>query len=88
MITNSPGQSTLTISQFQQGGNAVDLFECMVNNSLGGAVSEAIGLVETASGTDMPGRDLERDSYYVCVLVMMWGSDNLFVMHAYELHYL
>ena len=82
IITSSPGQITLTISEFQQGGNAVDLFECMVNNSLGGVVSEAIGLVEAASGTDMPGRGLERDCYYVCVLVMMWGSGNRFVMHS------
>ena len=83
MISNSQGQSTLEISEFnQQGGNTVDLFECMVNNSLGGVVSEAIGLVEAGSGTDMPGRDLERDCYYVCVLVMMWGSGNLFVMHS------
>ena len=65
VISTSPGQSNLTITSFQQqGGNAVDLFECMVNNSVGGVVSEAIGLVEAASGTDMPGR--------VCVCVIHW----------------
>ena len=42
----------------------VDLFECVVSNSLGGVVSEAIGLVELVgmtSGTDMPGREKERE---------------------------
>ena len=66
VISNSPpGQSTLRISVFdQQVGNTVDLFECVVNNSLGGVVSEAIGLVEVqtaGSGTDMPGRETWRE---------------------------
>ena len=57
VISTSPGQSNLTITDFQQQvGNIVDLFECVVNNGVGGVVSEAIGLVEAASGTDMPGR--------------------------------
>ena len=64
MISSSSGQSSLTISNFgQQRGNTVDLFECVLNNSLGGVVSEAIGLVEVVgmtSGTDMPGREKER----------------------------
>ena len=66
--TPSSGQTSLTISSFdQQTGNTVDLFECVVNNSVGGVVSEAIGLVEAASGTDMPGRVYVSVCMCVCV---------------------
>ena len=42
-----------------------DLFECVVSNRVGGVISEAIGLVEAPSGTDMPG------SVCVCVLFIL-----------------
>ena len=64
IISMSLGQSTLTVSMFEpQGGVMADLFECVVSNRVGGVISEAIGLVEAPSGTDMPGS--------VCVLFIL-----------------
>ena len=55
-ISTSLGQSNLTIGSFtMQGGSTADLFVCVVRTSVGGVVSEAIGLIEAANGTDVPG---------------------------------